>query len=205
MIASMPLFAPRFTPLFTSLFTSARERRLWLWTGIVLATIYSTLGPAATVAAFLRERGLLRISVTLFVLLVVGGVAWRWLRRRPRPAEIAVALGIAGVYAMTWFRIPIPEERTHLIEYGVVALLIHQALLERRRHGRRVPLPALLALVATALLGLLDEGVQALLPNRVYDPIDVGFNAFAAVLAIGASVTLAWVRRRVAGRANGGR
>ena len=56
------------------------------------------------------------------------------------------------------------EERTHLIEYGVVAVFIHEALTERASHGRRVPLPAALAVLGTALVGTLDEGIQAFLP-----------------------------------------
>jgi len=47
----------------------------------------------------------------------------------------------------------------------------------------------------TALLGWLDEAIQWFLPNRVYDPVDVGFNALAALMAIAASAALAWARR----------
>ena len=39
------------------------------------------------------------------------------------------------------------------------------------------PAPAALALVVTALLGWVDEGIQGLLPNRVYDWLDVASNA----------------------------
>jgi hypothetical protein len=139
------------------LFPSVRERNLWLLVLVVLIAIYSTLGPGGALAAFLRERNLLRISISLVVLLAVGFVAWRWLRSRPNIGEVGVALGIAAVYLFAWIRIPIPEERTHLIEYSLVAVLIYLALTERQRNGRRVPVPALLAIVATALLGLLDE------------------------------------------------
>ena len=106
------------------------------------------------------------------------------------------ALAVAAVYGIAFVRINTPEERTHLIEYGVVAVLIHQALKERMRNGRQVPLPAVLAVVVTSLLGFLDEGLQAFLPNRICDPRDLGFNAFAALLAIGASLGLGWVRWR---------
>lgn len=44
--------------------------------------------------------------------------------------------------------------------------------------------PAALALVVTALPGWLDEGIQALLPNRVYDNFDVLTNVIAALMAI---------------------
>ena len=69
---------------------------------------------------------------------------------------------------MVWSRAISWEERTHLLEYGIVAGLIHAALIEREAHGRGVPMPALLTIVVTAVLGLVDECVQALLPNRVW-------------------------------------
>ena len=90
-----------------------------------------------------------------------------------------------------------PEERTHLFEYSLVAALVHEALLERRENGRRVPAPAILALVISIALGWLDEGIQSLLPNRVYDNIDVLFNALAATIIISARSILAFVGRWV--------
>jgi len=179
-----------------SLFTSDRERRLWFWALAVVIAIYSTLGPAQVLAEALRERNLLRVSVAVVLLLAGATIAGRWAKGRPGRREIGVALGVTAAYLMTLFRILSPEERTHLIEYGVVAILIHQALTERLRHERRVPAPAALAVAVTALLGWLDEGIQALLPGRVYDIRDVGFNALAGLLAIVASLALARARRR---------
>ncbi len=177
-----------------SLFSSRRERQLWLWTLVVLIAIYTTLGPAAEVAAALRARNLLRITMGAFLALVVLLVVAPWIKDRPSRGEVGAGIGIAAVYATTVIRIPVPEARSHLFEYGLVALLIHHALAERRRNGRRVPVPALTALVATTLLGWLDEGVQALIPSRTYDLVDVGFNAIAAAMAISASLLMTWVR-----------
>lgn len=184
--------------------TSKREQRLWLWTLAVLVAIYSTLGPARTIAERLRERNLLEVSVAVFLLLVVAVIAVHWLKTRPGWYEVAVALGVTSVYLLVLLRIQHPEERTHLIEYGLVAILIHQALVERRRNEGRVPSPAALAIVATAFLGWLDEGIQATLPNRVYDLRDVGFNALAGLMAIVAGLAVARVRRWVGGRDRAG-
>ena len=113
------------------------------------------------------------------------------IKRRPGRREIWVALGVTAVYGMAMLRMGgSPEERTHLFEYGIVAVLIYQALAERGRNGRRVPVPAALALVTAVLLGWLDEGIQALLPNRVYDTFDVASNSLAALIAIGANVAV---------------
>jgi hypothetical protein len=172
------------------LFTSPRERRLWLWTMVVLVAIYSTLGPARALVDVLRERNMLRVSFALAVGLIVIAVAARLVRRRSGWDQIGVASGVALVYVAALLRVGSPEERTHLIEYGVVAALIHQALLERLRQGRHVPAPATVAGVVTALLGLLDEGIQAMIPSRVFDLRDVAFNAIAGGMVIVARLAM---------------
>jgi len=86
--------------------------------------------------------------------------------------------------------------RAHLlIEYGVVAALIYEALSERVRNGRHIPGPAAVAVVVTACLGLLDEGIQAMLPSRVFDVRDIFFNAFAGFMVIAARLAIAPQRR----------
>ncbi|MDH3599268.1 MAG: VanZ family protein, partial [Candidatus Tectomicrobia bacterium] len=147
------------------LFSSDRERRLWTWTLAVVVAIYSTLSLARTLAGALRDSGLLEASFVLGLLLVGATIVTQGLKTRPGGSEIGVALGVAATYLMVFVRMAIPEERTHLIEYGVVAIFIHEALTERASQGRRVPVPALLAVLATALVGVLDECIQAFLPS----------------------------------------
>lgn len=193
--------APREHHRRDGLFSSRRERSLWVWTAAVMVAIYLTLSPAQVVAADLRARGLLG-ATTWFVFLCVGAVALaRWAKTHPGTAEMGAVLGVAAVYVTTLIRLPVPEARSHLFEYGLVGMLVYQALLERARSGRRVPVPALLAVVVTSALGWIDEGIQALLPNRVYDLRDAGFNALAACLAVGATAFVRWVRRRFDQRA----
>ena len=184
-----------------SWFSSRRERRLWIWTLLVVAAIYATLGLATTVASLLRESGLLDESLPVVMFLVgmflVGTtIVTRGLKVRPGGVEVAVALGVATAYFMVFVRIAILEERSHLIEYSVVAGLIHEALTERASQGRRVPMPALLAVLLAVLVGAVDEGIQAWLPVRVFDPMDILFNALAAFMAVAGSAALAWARRR---------
>lgn len=179
-----------------ALFTSAQERRLWRWALLVLAAIYATLGLAGTLNELVRNERLIGNSMVVAFFLLIGAIVWSGLRKRPGPYEIWVGLGITAVYGMAFFRMGAsPAHRTHLIEYGLLAVLIYQALLERQRNGGGVSRPAVLAIGATILLGCLDEGIQWLLPNRVFDPVDIGFNAGAALAAVGASLALASARR----------
>lgn len=182
----------------TPLFTSRRERRLWLCALAVMVAIYSTLGLAGTLAEVLRERDLLPPALLFLMLLTVAAIVGSGLKRRPGRREVWAALGVTAVYAMAVVRMGgTMEERTHLFEYGIVAVLIYQALRERAENGRRVPAPAVLALVATVALGWLDEGLQALIPNRVYDNFDVVRNTVAALIGIAGSVVVGWVNERL--------
>ena len=180
-----------------ALFVSRRERRLWLWTLAVVVAIYSTLGLAGSLVDVMENRGLTTLSFALGMLLVGVTVVTQGLRAKPSGAEIGVALGVVVVYLMVLLRMALAE-RSHLIEYGVVASFIYEALKERADQGRRVPAPAALAVLATGAVGVLDEGIQVLLPSRVFDPVDMLFNALAGVMAVLARVALARARRRKA-------
>ena len=121
-------------------FISGRECRLWLWTLAVVVAIYSTLGLAGMVAGALGDDDLAAVFFVLGMLLVGATVVTQGLKARPGGAEIGVALGVAVVYLMVLFRMTIPE-RSHLIEYGVVAVFIYEALAERAAQGRRCSRP----------------------------------------------------------------
>jgi hypothetical protein len=178
-----------------TVFASDRERRLWGWAFAVLAAIYGSAAFAGALAEALRDRGLLGVAFGVGFVSAVVAVVGNAVKRDPRGGEPWVALGVAVVYGMVIVRVAVtPEERTHLFEYGLLAVLVLEALSERLRNGRRVPLPAVVAVVATSLLGWVDEGIQAVLPGRVYDLRDVGVNALAGLMAVAASLALARAR-----------
>ncbi len=185
-----------------TLFSSRRERRLWLALAVVLIAIYASLGQTPALVAALGtdiiQSAEANLVFALLILLVVVPVFF--IDKRLARLEVAVGSGILAVYLLTWLRLGSWEARTHLFEYALVAALVHEALLERRDNGRRVPAPTLLALLICLLLGWLDEGVQSLLPNRVFDWIDVAFNALAAVMIIGARCVVRWAGRWLARR-----
>lgn len=174
-------------------FTSARERRLWLWASTVLALIYATLGQAPEIAQAIRGNAPLRIAGAVVLGILGLTILYRWLRARPRSAEIGVAAAVVAAYTMAWVRIDSLEERTHLFEYGVVAVLVHMALMER---GAPEPRAALSSAGLVSLLGVFDEVIQLVLPGRVFDLRDIGFNLFAVFAAMGSRMAVLRVRRR---------
>lgn len=177
-----------------SFFTSNREIRLWIYTLVVVVGIYSTLGLANAIAGELKENGLLDTFFIFSILLVGAAIMAQTLRKQSGGTEIGVGIGIATVYLLVLLRMASPEERTHMIEYGIVATLIYEALTERASFGRFVPLPALLAILATALIGAIDECIQLFIPDRVFDYRDMVFNALAGIMAVTAIALLNWKR-----------
>ena len=185
----------------TARFTTDRERNLWLLAGAVVVAIYSTLGLARTLAAELTNREMLDgISalalLTLFAVVLLAGLKGRV----PSAFHAAIALGMLAVYALVFLRAASPIERSHMFEYSLLAILIYEALLERSSAGRNIVRPGLVAIGAASLAGVLDELIQLIIPSRVFDPIDIGFNVFAAFMgvAVSGAVALA-VRPRRAG------
>ncbi len=119
-----------------------------------------------------RERRLWGWTVTVLVAIYSNlGLA------RPHGAEVSVVLGIMAACLLVFTRsVASAEEHTHLIEYGVVDVFIYEALTERTRQGRCVPVPGLLTVLAMVLVGLLDESIHYILPIRFFNYRDVLLN-----------------------------
>ena len=176
-------------------FSSDRERRLWAWAAAAVVAIYVTIGFSGPLLGLVPDDQRAAFFFLLAMFLVGMAALAEGLKFRPRGWEIGIALGIVAVYVMFFLRMTLAE-RTHLIEYGVVGILIHQALLERASQGRRVTKPALLAVMVATSIGIIDECIQFFVPNRVFDPVDIFFNFMAAGAAVTACVLLGWVRGR---------
>jgi len=124
---------------------------------------------------------------------------------RPNLRVVLSATLVGVAYCALLTSIPmLPEERLHFLQYGAVAALIYLALEERRLRldeagTGRVDLPTRLpsiavAAVATGVLGWIDEGIQAILPNRYYDIRDVAFNAAAGIICLASLRLVEWAR-----------
>lgn len=144
---------------------------------LYLLAIYATLGIVRTITNFLRDRGVLRISVVVAFVLAAAFVIWLIFRdRRHRTIRFAsMLLGVACVYALVILPMKSPEEKIHFIEYGGVAALAY-AVWPRRY---------VWCAIFVAAAGWIDEIIQGLLPSRYYDLRDVAFNAAAGLLALG--------------------
>jgi len=178
------------------LFTSAKEKRLWVYALIVLITIFSTLIIGRPLLELLSNQDIQAVFFVLGMVLIGTTILAYGIRTKPSKAEIAVWLGFAGVYLMVFLRLGLPE-RSHLMEYSVLAIFIHMALMERVGHRKKVLIMGILAFLITVLLGLIDKAIQLFLPGRVFDPLDIVFNSFVAFMAIASSMVLQWLRKKI--------
>ena len=142
--------------------------------------IYSTSGWMRLVSTLARQLagdrlGSLMTTGLAVTLAAILAAIYRS-RRPPRLLPyVPVVLGYCA--ALAW--LTIPEERFHLLQYGILCLLCDRAMPAAiggiRRH--------LLVIALVCLAGIGDEWIQWLRPNRVGDLRDVAINAAAAVLA----------------------
>jgi len=98
----------------------------------------------------------------------------------PRRKLILVALIFLAGFACS-LTLPIPAERIHLLEYGILG---GAAVAGFRREGEASWKSCGRALLFVFLVSLLDEGFQRLLPDRVGDWRDVGFNCLGGIWGI---------------------
>lgn len=179
---------------------AARERRDWLavvaWSALVLATVPLARSIEGVVEGLWGEQAFL-----VAVLAAIGaGLALvaRALRRvgRLSPGRIAWLVAVGSVYvACTWSLRRTPVEALHFVQYGVLGALAFRALAHRMRDSGVY----LAATGVGGIMGMVDEGVQWVLPDRVWDLRDIGFNFFGAALvqvAIAAGVRPAGVSKR---------
>ncbi len=177
-----------------------RERRLWASLALLVALILSTIW---TSGAFPAPALPYLFAIFGLALVAVTGLIARGGARDDRALAIAFALALAFLVLMMPLRLVSTAERSHLIEYCAVAVLLREALRVRGMRGRAVARPGLVTLVAVVLVGLVDEVLQETVATRHFDWRDIVVDACAAVLGLvfyrlGRIVARRWRSRRSA-------
>lgn len=187
-------------------YAQGRPIRARVWVAGALGwvlVLYGTLGIVRPITTWLRHHDLLRVFLACVIAAVGALIAADLWRRRPRSRELmAYAISLlfyAAVLADNHLYQAI-EERLHLIEYGVLGWLVWRAW--QARHGAEtvgesiLALDAALTFVIVCAVGLIDEGIQHLLPSRVGDWRDVALDAFSGLLIVVSCWLVAHGRRR---------
>ena len=153
----------------------------WRWVLLCayIFFIYSTLGLVRGWSEILSEHGLVQsITVLSVVLFFFASIGWGWQEASRRQRLGRVGIGILLVTGA--LLVNFPEERIHLVEYGLIGLMLGWALAGISRWPEWWPLGVALVW----MVGLGDELIQAVLPNRVYDVRDILLNGLAGMVGL---------------------
>lgn len=163
---------------------TSRQRRLVGIAAIVWWLAVLALVPfGRAIVDAMRSRSLLVLGTTagfggVMMLLVVTGVL---LRRAGlvEPKRWLMALAMSAVVIALVQLLPRAEERWHVVQYGILGTLCWAAMSPERRWR------VVWAVMLVGGLGWIDEGIQLLLPSRVYDWLDVALNAGSGFVGVG--------------------
>ncbi len=85
---------------------------------------------------------------------------------------------ICCLYGFALYIVDVPEEKIHFIEYGVLSALIYLALTHDINNRSIYFLSSLIVFV----FGAIDEVIQWVLPNRIFDIRDIVMDGTAGIL-----------------------
>lgn len=159
---------------------AAAWTQVFAFTGVIYATL--PVGPRLWRAAVRGLGEWQDVVVVLALLAVFAGIVYVALRHAPR-ASMRTAVGLGAViaaYAAILALVSLtPAEKLHFLYYGVLAFLVHRSLSIDVDGGALSGLTVLLV----AVIGLGDEGIQHVLPNRFFEWKDVALNGVSGALA----------------------
>ena len=163
---------------------NSERKIMWAQVCFLLVAIWALLPFGTRIAVYLSEKGTLELILVLLFLGVIEIVLHfadaHTLISRVGSGLISSLL--VAVLAYFWFVFfhPTPAVGVHLLEYGVLAILIFRAV-----SLDRAPRPAVIITLALVVaLGWFDEVIQYFLPDRYYDLSDVVINGVGGVLGL---------------------
>jgi VanZ family protein len=93
-------------------------------------------------------------------------------------------------------RFPLRDKGVHFVEFAVLGVLVAHACVRTFRH-RPLLRVSLVAVMVTAMWGLLDEIHQAYVPGRSSDALDVFADSLGALGGVTARVLAGVIARRI--------
>ncbi|MCA9407776.1 MAG: VanZ family protein [Candidatus Omnitrophica bacterium] len=160
-----------------------QQRRIWwMAAGLWLGVIYSTLSLVRPVCEYLKTNTPFALFVNLMMGSFLSGLIIIILRTMKIKSvqRMWFLSGVVILYIVGFWMVEHPEEKLHLIEYGLLAYLIFKAL-QMDVHRVKAYIGAF---VLTSLCGWGDEIIQHYLPNRYYQVTDVQLNIFSGLLGL---------------------
>jgi hypothetical protein len=161
------------------------EWRSWLYACIWSLLILVTVPVARVIQAYVSEHWgrdlFLYAVVVIIVLLLIVSLQLITVKRTATAMNYAWLISIATVFIVYTIQLRgNPEEAMHFVQYGILSILFYRALTHRiADYGIYF-----VALLLTTTVGIIDEAVQWLTPERVWGLKDIRLDSVAAALAL---------------------
>lgn len=112
--------------------------------------------------------------LTFLSLLFIGKIRYQILLNPFQCFCLLVLILCSGIF---YGYLKIPEERIHILQYGVMTILVNQCFVSKNLYKISI-----FSIFTVSILGVIDEWIQWLRPNRVGDIHDVGVNFMASLM-----------------------
>jgi len=162
-----------------------------LYTGLIFATL--PVFPAIWGFLFQKAPNLLQALTHVGMpLLAVSCLVYAALKKRERDPLFYLWSGLFffSYVPLVYFYCEFPAERLHMAEYGLLVFLAYWTLKVRMNTGWIY----VMILLYSLAVGSLDEVVQGILPNRVYEFKDITINWISSFFAAALLVGFTWER-----------
>ena len=159
--------------------------RAWSVAILYVGFVYSTipLMPKVWKVLSVHTQGAISYMGILSIVFFGGAIVWKTWRRVGfttwKPYATLGCIGLIYIYLLKEYTV-FPAERLHLVEYGFMGYVFFKALIVDFAKGRAY----IASFVITVLVGLGDECIQWVLPQRYFELKDVQLNALSGGLGL---------------------
>jgi len=167
-----------------SFFKNEKEKSTWKYVIVIMAFIAASLFLGNPVLQILKNNEI-QTSFFLTAMVLTGlAIYYRDSHLKIVKTDLYLFFSLIAVLLLFFVRLGI-EERTHMIEYGVLTLLVLKAVEARFPNESEIAYKKFLAAAIFSLgLSVIDEILQHFVPNRVFDSQDLLFNSIAILFTL---------------------
>lgn len=163
-------------------------QRVGWWFAVVayIALIYSTLSVAPQwwdfIDATLGGKGIMVLQFLYAIIAVAIFLFLVYIKKENALVKYFWFFVCVGAVWAIMKSIPYPAEKIHFAEYGLLGILLYNALkIDVYRYDWKLYFVGALLCIA---IGAMDEAIQLILPNRYFDWRDIFINGVSGVIAL---------------------
>ena len=163
------------------------QRKIW-WTVIsaYVLLVYATLSVVSVmweqIDGLLGGRGPLVVMLLVLLAAILVLVHMVFVKKEKEAKGYLLFLLFLWVYLALWKIANLPAEKMHLIEYCLLAIMVYNALkIDINPYEWRL---YIFGGVFCILIAFIDEIIQGILPNRVFDFRDIFVNVMSSLTAL---------------------